>query len=87
MSEHVILWGKLSQRNLYLLGDKFVSRSGAVQIIECVYHAHLISKSQFCVVVNLHHLLSDGAAFTTQSSSSLASYAISHSKQVMEIYY
>ncbi len=44
----------------------------ASRLIEC--DAHLISKALWSVA-NLHHLLSDGAAFTTQSRSSLTKYA------------
>ncbi len=37
-------------------------------------------KTVLSLAVNLHHLLSDGAAFNTQSCRSLTSYAISRSK-------
>ncbi len=56
-----------------VLSPAVIVTPGAVQIIECDYHAHLLSKAALWLVVNLHHLLLDGAAFNTQSRSSLTS--------------
>ncbi len=48
-------------------------------MIMCISSVKLV----LWLVVNLHHLLSDGAAFTTQSRSSLTSYAISRPLSAM----
>ncbi len=42
----------------------------AVQLISSDYYAHLVSKACLWLVVNLHHIFSNGAAVNTQSRSS-----------------